>query len=132
MFENQMKKKSVATSGKYFAWVAAGDPDHRAGGEDAGEEQVEHRLVDAHVDAEDLQLDPGLQLELVLGREFLVLAVAAEDRVEQDGDPQPDEEGDDDLRLAAQALALAAARGARGRHDFFGSSNGRVSIWLVK
>ena len=62
---------------------AAGDADHRPGGQRGREEDVHHRLVDAHVDRPELELDPGVELELVLGLELLVLAVRAEDR-EQD------------------------------------------------
>ena len=49
----------------------------------AGEEQVEHRLVDRHVGEAEVDRDPGIEQELVLRLELLVLAVAAEDDAEQ-------------------------------------------------
>ena len=48
----------------------------------AGEDEVEDRLVDPQVDAGDLRSGPRLELELVLGLELVVLAVAAEDQTQ--------------------------------------------------
>ncbi len=53
---------------------AARDPDHDADRQGAGEEQVEHRLVDAEVDAGEVDRDPRFELELVLGLERFVFA----------------------------------------------------------
>ena len=60
-----------------------GDPDHREAGERRREEEVEDRAVDRHVDAGDVDLDPRLEPELLLGLERVVLAVGAEDREQQ-------------------------------------------------
>src|SRR5215210_2207629 len=96
---------------------ALGDVDHHGGGDHAGEDHVEHGLVERHVDRAELQVEPGVELELVLGLELVVLAVAPDDPVERDRAPEPDERAEQDHLLAAHR---------------FGSSNGRVSIWLVK
>ena len=95
---------------------ALGDPDHRARGDRAREEDVEDRLVDRQVDAADLQVDPGIELELVLWLEVVVLAVAAEDPVERDGAAEPDEDAEQDLGAAAHRR----------------SSKGRPISWPVK
>ena len=48
--------------------------------------QVEDRLVDAEVDAAEVDRDPRFELELVLRLELFVLAGAAEDQQQQDRD----------------------------------------------
>jgi len=55
----------------------AGDPDHHGDGQHRSEEQVEDRPVDREVDAPELDVDPGIELELVLRLEGFVLAAAA-------------------------------------------------------
>ena len=64
------------------------DPDHDRDRQAACQRQVEDRPVDAQVDAADLDRDPRLELELVLGLELLVLAGVAEEHPEQDRHPE--------------------------------------------
>ena len=76
---------------------AAGDVDHRPGRRDCGEEEVHHGLVVAHVDAEEVELDPRLEAELLLGLEGVVATLAAEQEAEQDRQAEPEAEADQDL-----------------------------------
>ena len=92
-------------------------------------EQVEHRLVDAHVERADLERDPVVELELVLGLELLVLAVVAEQHVEQDADQQVEPDADEDLAAAAQSTT-AGLRGGRGGHR--AASSGRRIMRTTK
>ena len=62
------------------------DPDHREDRQGAGQDQVEDRLVDAEVEAAEVDRDPRFELELVLGLEGFVFAGAAEDQQHQDRD----------------------------------------------
>jgi hypothetical protein len=69
---------------------AAGDPDHRADRERAGDDHVEHRLVDVERPGE---VDPDVELELVLRLELLVVAPGeAEDRDQQSEDAEVERE----------------------------------------
>ena len=132
MFENQMKKKSVAMKGNQrrasvlsgmllpvmlllgevvgeldrhldlvrLLLQAPGDEDHRADRQHAREDQIEDGLVDREVDPGDVDVDPGIELELVLRLEGVVLALVAEDEQQRDRDRQVDPDADPDLRLA--------------------------------
>ena len=85
---------------------APGDVEHDADGQGRSEDQVEHGLVDREVDAADVDRDPGIELELVLGLEGLVLAVAAEDDSDEDRDQEEADESEGDLGLGGEAGLL--------------------------
>ena len=101
MFENQMNRNSVPMNGNHFAAILSSmfprvmlsrmsvksdldrglhavgpllhpprDVDHRHARQDRRDEEVEHRLVDVE---RPRQVDPGVELELVLGLELLVV-----------------------------------------------------------
>ena len=148
MFENQMKKKSVAMNGNQrrasvlsgmllggdvvlgqvvgeldrhldlvrLLLAAPGDEDHRGDGQHAGEHQIEDGLVDREVDPADVDVDPGIELELVLRLEGVVLALVAEDDQQGDRDREVDPDADPDLRLAcSRALARSGIHELRER-----------------
>src|SRR6478609_5802965 len=81
---------------------AARDPDHRPDRQSAGEDEIENGLVDAEVDAGEVDRDPRFELELVLRLEVFVFAGAAEDQHHQDRDPEVDPEADEDLGFGAE------------------------------
>src|ERR1700729_1142852 len=72
-----------------------GDPHHRHHGEDRGQDEVENRAVDA----EDAEVEPVVELELVLDLEAVVLMAEAEED-DQDHDPGHVEAGDGPEELA--------------------------------
>jgi hypothetical protein len=75
---------------------------HRDRGRGSGEEQIEHRLVDAEVEPADLDRDPGVELELVLGLVHAVLARAAESGRQDDGYQDDHAESEGDLLAPAE------------------------------
>ena len=87
---------------------AARDPDHRDDRQAAGEGEVEDRLVDAEVEAADVERDPRFELELVLRLELFVLAGVAEDQQHQDRDRQVGAEPDQDFGFGLHARLLAS------------------------
>jgi hypothetical protein len=123
MFENQMKKKRPARKGNQrrasqvvgeldrhldlvrLALHPVGDEGHRPDRQPARQDQIEDRLVDAEIDPGDLNLDPWVELELVLGLKLVVLALAAEDQQHDDEDPEVDPEGEKRLRLGTHERA---------------------------
>src|SRR3954454_8795819 len=80
------------------------DPHHHRDGERGREEQVEHRLVDAQVEPADLDLDPRIELELVLRLVVVVAALVAERGAENDRQPDHQAEAEEDLGLRAQLV----------------------------
>src|SRR5215218_854787 len=76
---------------------AAGDVDHRQRRGDRRQEEVHHSLGDRHVDAEDVQVDPRVEAELLLRLEGVVTTLAAEEDAEHDRYREPDAEADQDL-----------------------------------
>ena len=96
----------------------ARDPDHRRAREDRGDHQVHHGLVDVERAG---QVDPGVELELVLGLELLVVAPReAEDQEDRDERKRvKPENSEDDL-----------VPGLHGRGDFL--SKGRMIKEVAK
>jgi hypothetical protein len=78
------------------------DVDHHPNRQGAGQHQVEDELVDRKVDRPDLDRDPVVQLELVLGLELLVLALAAREDEQQDRDPEVEPHTEQDLLLVRE------------------------------
>src|SRR5215210_616141 len=78
---------------------AAGDVDHHPDRQCARQHEVEDRPVDREVDATDVDGNPVVELELVLGLELVVLAVAAEDHQQGDRDREVDPAREQDLLL---------------------------------
>src|SRR4051794_6085 len=120
----------------------ARDVDHRSARRRRGQEQVEHRLVDAQVELADLDLDPWVELELVLRLVFGVAAGRAEDQVEDDDDPDPGREAEHDLLPGLEVLQPLGHRGAPGLPPRLPGvtfvagcagaiSNGRMAIVIV-
>jgi hypothetical protein len=98
---------------------AAGDPDHREDRQGAGEDEVEHRFVDAEVEAAEVDRDPWFELELVLRLERFELAGAAEDQQHQDRDAEIDADPDQHFRFGAEPARLRC---------FFRAFDGRVPL----
>ena len=71
------------------------DVDHRRAGQDPGGDHVEDRLVDR----QEAEVDVVVELEVVLRRVARVLAVRAEDDVQQDRPAEPDADPEPDLLL---------------------------------
>jgi hypothetical protein len=98
----------------------AGHEQHRADGQQRGDEQVEDRLVDV----ERPELDPRVELELVLRRELVVV------------EPRPPEDPDDDDQrpeVEAEDDQEDLLPGAHGRSAFL-SSGWRIRVvarWTV-
>ena len=111
---------------------AARDPDHRDDRQDAGQQQVEDRLVDAEVDAAEFERDPGLELELVLGLEVFVFAGAAEDQQHQDRDREVGAEADEDFGFGASAPLCRSGRLVAHAPSPSGSPNRWASPWAAK
>jgi hypothetical protein len=111
-----------------------GDVRHRPDRGHAREEEVEHGLVDREVERADLELDPRREPELLLRLELLVLAVAAEDQVQQDRDTEVDREEDQDLAARAEPTARLARLlgGGGGGRQGRSCSKGRVISCEVK
>src|SRR5215218_4807993 len=97
---------------------ATGDVDHRADRERRGDQQVQHRAREV----ERAEVDPGVELELVLRLELLVV----EPRPAVDADREHDQEQVDAADDQGDALA--------GAHSGFLSSGRRISVvarWTV-
>jgi hypothetical protein len=85
---------------------AARDPHHCDRRRHAGQHDVEDRLVDREVDAADVDRDPGVELELVLGLERGVgLALDAKDAGDGDGDAEERGEREQELDSPAHRAA---------------------------
>src|SRR5205814_8160803 len=80
-----------------------------------GEDMIEDRPVDAQVDAGDVDRDPGLELELVLRLELVVLAGAAEDDQQQDHDEQVDPADQEQFALGAHRPSSCVRRWMKPR-----------------
>src|SRR5207247_8754031 len=72
------------------------------------EEQVEHRLVAAQVEAADLELDPRVELELPLGLVLVVAPLVAERRAEEDRQPDDGAEPEEHLGPGAELVQPVA------------------------
>src|SRR3954469_25823608 len=96
-----------------------GDVGHRPHRQDRGEEQVEDRLVDVERAGE---VDPRLELELLLRLVLGVLALGPEDREQADHHRQEREGSDQEPRADLHADGLGS----------LGPSNGRVISLKVK
>src|SRR5205823_643394 len=98
-----------------------------------GQEQVEHRLVDAHVERAELDLHPVVEPELVLRLVLVVAPGAAEAGAQDDRERKDHHAAEGDLLARAQVLEP----GHSGfRSCFGGCVNGRSAIviekWRVK
>src|SRR5207244_1914218 len=82
------------------------DPGHGQRGRRGGQEQVEHRLVDAQVEAPELDRDPGIEFELVLGFEVVVAPRVAEDRAEDRAQGDPAQQPEEDLGAGPHRAVL--------------------------
>ena len=102
---------------RFAMYIHRGDRERRA------HEQVEHRLVDAHVERPDLERDPVVELELVLGLELLVLALVAEQQRRSGSRSQVQIPMPMKILAAAAQSTTAWLLGGRGGHR--AASSGR-------
>src|SRR5918912_4575080 len=110
-----MKKKSVPMNGNQ-----------------RGEEQVEHGLVDREVEAAEVNRDPRVELELVLRLVLRVAPGRGDEEEERDGERDPRADRERDLLPGLEPREPLPDRAEEPhRAPPAGGSNGRMAIVIV-